>query len=524
MAIWLAYCRKSRINTRDRKVVESTDRQRDRLRDWAKVRGEAIEFFVEPDGHRSGASTDHRPQYARMLHRLRTAKPGEVRGVVMTRVDRASRSPSDFFQFVDELAKRQLDYVAIDQAFDSTTPHGRLIMGILIIIAAWEREITSDRMIENTADRQERGVYVGSPVYGYDFGSVAGAGGHKQSRLVPNVEERERLRSIYQYFVDMETLGATKLAMWINGHGWRTKKGAEWTQGSTVPLLRNVMFYRGFVQIKSGGNRRAPTLVTGQHEPIIDEDLAQAVLAKLAHRSRRIGGRDQTTEQPYPLRGLLWCGECGARMVGQPRPHDRRAYRCRKDRSPCKQRINDGGAVERQVWAAIVAIWDWLPKVVSDEALLTLGESSPLVRPRVPQPSDIGLLRAEQERLTKAYVKGRLSEEAYERDYAMLDGKIQLAEASVESIGSDEDPLGVVAAKALLDRFDDALASGSRAALQTVAAQFVERVVVRDGEVIECRFIPALEFLRAMAGGGTNCEPGGYRTHDIHLKRVLLYH
>ncbi|HSH76990.1 MAG TPA: recombinase family protein, partial [Herpetosiphonaceae bacterium] len=80
---WMAYCRKSRIAIRDRRAVESTDRQRDRRAAWAEARGEAVEFYVEPEGHRSGGSTKTRPQYARMMQRIRAARPGTIAGVVV---------------------------------------------------------------------------------------------------------------------------------------------------------------------------------------------------------------------------------------------------------------------------------------------------------------------------------------------------------------------------------------------------------------------------------------------------------
>ncbi len=108
------------------------------------------------------------------------------------------------------------------------------------------------------------------------------------------------------------------------------------------------------------------------------------------------------------------------------------------------------------------------------------------------------------ERLTKIYQKGRISEEAYDREYAALEARLAVAEASIEQIGSAEDPLGVLAAQHMLERFEEALAGGSAEALQEVASQLIERVVVKDSVVIECMFIPPLERLRraALASSG----------------------
>ena len=79
-----------------------------------------------------------------------------------------------------------------------------------------------------------------------------------------------------------------------------------------------------------------------------------------------------------------------------------------------------------------------------------------------------------------------------------------MAEASIEQIGSAEDPLGVLAAQPVLERFVEALAGWATEALQEVASQLIERVVVKDSVVIECMFIPPLERLRraALASSG----------------------
>ncbi len=80
----------------------------------------------------------------------------------------------------------------------------------------------------------------------------------------------------------------------------------------------------------------------------------------------------------------------------------------------------------------------------------------------------------------------------------------------------------------MLARFEAALAGGSLDALHEVAVELIERVEVADGVVRKCVLIAPLEKLyRQIKDGGdlfTNYEPGGDRTHDIHLKRVLLYH
>ncbi len=67
-------------------------------------------------------------------------------------------------------------------------------------------------------------------------------------------------------------------------------------------------------------------------------------------------------------------------------------------------------------------------------------------------------------------------------------------------------------------------ATGSTKALPEVAGALLDHVEITKGRVAAVWFIPAIERLPAMASVTVNHEPGGGRTHDIHLKRVLLYH
>ncbi len=60
--------------------------------------------------------------------------------------------------------------------------------------------------------------------------------------------------------------------------------------------------------------------------------------------------------------------------------------------------------------------------------------------------------------------------------------------------------------------------------LREVTAMLLDQAEVTKGRVTAVRFIRPMEYLRALAGEPSNDEPGGGRTHDIHLKRVLLYH
>jgi DNA invertase Pin-like site-specific DNA recombinase len=487
MAVWLAYCRKSRIAAGTRMVIESTDRQRDRTRAWAEARGASVEFFVEPDGHRSGTTVLHRPQYQRMLERIRTAPPGVITGVVVTKIDRTSRNPSDFFAFLGELQQHRLEYAALDQSFDTTTPHGRLILGVLILLAEWEAEMAADRIREAIGDKRDRGYYVGPNVYGYDRAQLLSEQGILRT-LVPNPVEEERLRAIIRRCLEAGE-GEAAMSRWLNALGWPTKRGGVWTRATVEGVLDNAMFYAGYVLLYDDHSRRRRRALPGQHPPLIDVETAQEVERRRRQRASAVSGRPPRINH-FALTGHIWCGECGGRMVGGGIRGGKLVYRCRKDRVPCHQHLTPALAVEAEVWTRLRDLAGRLACLVDVQEELTMQLAARTHAPPPPRPSNADETREEIRRLDYLFLKRRIDEDAYERERAALEQ--ELANATQAPPRAD-DPMMLGAARAMLGQLDAVIARGSRESLRAFAGNIIRRVVVQDGHVTELHMAPELQ-------------------------------
>src|SRR5215210_7682866 len=90
------------------------------------------------DGGFSGGTTE-RPALQRLLADV-TA--GQIDVVVVYKVDRLTRALSDFAKIVEVFDKRQVSFVSITQAFNTTTSMGRLTLNVLLSFAQFEREVT----------------------------------------------------------------------------------------------------------------------------------------------------------------------------------------------------------------------------------------------------------------------------------------------------------------------------------------------------------------------------------------------
>src|SRR5262245_37067857 len=106
----------------------------------------------------SGARND-RSELAKALKRLDT---GDV--LVVTRLDRLTRSTRDLLNILDDIAKRGAGFKSLHDTWaDTTNAHGRLMVTILAGLAEFERELILTRTGEGRARAKARGVRFGRP-------------------------------------------------------------------------------------------------------------------------------------------------------------------------------------------------------------------------------------------------------------------------------------------------------------------------------------------------------------------------
>ena len=105
---------------------------------------------------RSGVDTG-RPELKRCLEYLR-----EGDTLLVTKIDRLARSTSDLYRIVSELAEKGVAFKVVDDpTIDTTSRTGKLIMGILALIAEFENDIRRERQMDGIAKAKERGVRFG---------------------------------------------------------------------------------------------------------------------------------------------------------------------------------------------------------------------------------------------------------------------------------------------------------------------------------------------------------------------------
>src|SRR3981081_2994836 len=140
------------------------------------------------DGGYSGGTME-RPALKRLLEDVEAKK---VNVIVVYKVDRLTRSLSDFAKIVEALDARGVSFVSVTQQFNTTSSMGRLTLNILLSFAQFEREVTGERIRDKIAASKKKGMWMGGLVpLGYDA---------RERTLVINPAEAETIQRIFALY------------------------------------------------------------------------------------------------------------------------------------------------------------------------------------------------------------------------------------------------------------------------------------------------------------------------------------
>jgi DNA invertase Pin-like site-specific DNA recombinase len=254
------------------------------------------------DGGYSGGTLE-RPGLQRLI---RDVEAGRVDTVVCYKIDRLSRSLTDFAKLVDVFERKSVTFVSVTQSFCTTTSMGRLTLNILLSFAQFERELAGERIRDKFAASRRKGIFMGGhPPLGYDV---------RDRKLVVNPAEAELVRLIFWRFLDLSS--ALLLIRELNAQGHRTKswttqagtfrEGRPFDKGTLYKILRNRVYIGEAVH----KGKSFP----GEHEPIVDRVTWDRVHDVLATNARR-RGNEARARTPAPLRGMMRCTHCGSAMT-----------------------------------------------------------------------------------------------------------------------------------------------------------------------------------------------------------------
>jgi site-specific DNA recombinase len=218
----------SRVSTADQSENGvSLDAQQAKMAAYAGLYDlEVVETIV--DAGESAKSLD-RPGLQRALSLLRV---GKADGLVVVKLDRLTRSVADWQTLIDgyfnERVGKQL--FSVGDSIDTRTAAGRLVLNVLMSVAAWEREAIGERTREALRHKIRCNQRCGKIRFGYDLADDG-------KTLVPNIAEQQAIDLIAALRAAGRTL--RQIAAELTVRNIPTKEGGtSWSHTAVGRILQ----------------------------------------------------------------------------------------------------------------------------------------------------------------------------------------------------------------------------------------------------------------------------------------------
>ena len=190
------------------------------------------------DGGFSGGSIE-RPALQKLLEEIRARR---IDVVVVYKIDRLTRSLSDFAKLVELFDAHEVSIISVTQAFNTTTSMGRLTLNMLLSFAQFEREITGERIRDKVAASKRKGIWMGGAVpLGYRV----------ENRALHIVEaEADIVRMLFQRYLELGSVVRLKAALVAEAivspirvsQSGKTSGGRPMSRGCLYGILSNPIY------------------------------------------------------------------------------------------------------------------------------------------------------------------------------------------------------------------------------------------------------------------------------------------
>lgn len=270
----------------------SIDEQKAKLSSYCDIKDWSV-YKIYTDGGFSGSNTD-RPALEGLI---KDAKKRKFDTVLVYKLDRLSRSQKDTLYLIEDIfIKNNIAFLSLQENFDTSTPFGKAMIGLLSVFAQLEREQIKERMQLGKIGRAKAGKSMmwARTSYGYDY--------HRETGTITiNPAQALAIKFIFESYLRGRSI--TKLRDDLNE---QYPKHVPWSYRSVRAILDNPV-YCGFNQFKG-------EVYPGNHEPIITEEVYNKTKEELKIRQRTAAENvnPRPFQAKYILSGIGQCGYCGA--------------------------------------------------------------------------------------------------------------------------------------------------------------------------------------------------------------------
>lgn len=445
----------------------SIDEQIDRLRDYCKAMGWII-VKIYTDGGYSGSNTD-RPALQDMIRDIE-AKKGD--SVVVYKLDRLSRSQKDTLELIEDyFLANNVDFVSMTENFDTATPFGRAIIGILSVFAQLEREQIKERMSMGREGRAKEGKFHGGgyvPI-GYDY--IDGL-------LKINEFEAMQIREIHKLFQEGKAFRAIERIFAEKGY---TQKHGKWHPKRIKGCMLNDLYI--------GNVHYAGQVFKGEHDPIVDEETFNKSVE--LYKSRDYSNCKNAGRTSY-LGGLLFCSQCHARYAVSTYKSNGKEYRyycCHSRRKINRSLIKDPNCKNMNYKAETLdkMIFDEIRKLATDpshvhEIKKRNFSDDDLTKTRLIE-KEIAKIDAQKSRYMDFYAIDEYTMEEVQAKVKPLNEQKRKLENELRTLANGKSALSEEDALELLESWEDVVEEGDFERIRMLINALIEKIEIDNEDI-----------------------------------------
>lgn len=382
-----------RVSTKKQVDGYSLDAQKERLEKLCETNGYII-YKVYADEGKSGKNTK-RPAYQEMLEDMRQGKFDKI---IVTKLDRISRSLIDLEELIQELQKHGCSFETASEKIDLDSSIGIMFVRLLGIFAQFERE----RITERINDAFEEMILQGRAITG------AQPLGYKveDGKVVINEDEKDLVNDFFDTFE--KTSSIRRACIYVN-----EKYGLNKDKQNYRKLLNNTHYYGHY----RGNDNYCPPYMSKERWDKL-QDLIQNKHVKM-----------YDVKRVYLFSGLLIDSNCGSKLSGTYTNrfnNEYHLYRCRKythGRNCNTTKVVNESILEQH-------LLEYLDKYIADYFNSLDKEYKNKKITNKDNSKEIAQLKEEQKRLFMLFRKSHIEEDEYDKEYDKIEKKIKKLEAT----------------------------------------------------------------------------------------------
>ena len=281
-----------RVSGHEQEDNYSIPEQVDRMKKYCESRDWMV-YKIYTDSGFTGSNME-RPGLQDLI---KDVKNGKLDMVLVYKLDRLSRSQKDTLYLIEDVFdENNVAFTSMTENFDTSTPFGKAILGVLAVFAQLEREKIKERTMMGKDSRAQEGKWHGGrwvPI-GYDF--IGGM-------LDINEYEAMQVKEIADLFLKHTPVRTIERLM--TKKGYKHKHG-EWEAKTIRRVLSN--------PVNIGMIKNRDKWYKGLHDPILDEKTFEAIQKIMSERREQYGAQ---RAHKTLLGGIVYCKNCTGRYARQ---------------------------------------------------------------------------------------------------------------------------------------------------------------------------------------------------------------